>query len=461
MSRRLVASPRNREFLAWASVVAVMLSGLHVAVHAGFGNNGNNFNAVGGVMIDANGVVADVTVEARQQARDFLRRAVKPAEGELKGSTEMRMISLRGLEQAIRDAKVENTQELPDEVRYLAGLQRVQYVFVFPERQDVVLAGPAEGWAISETGDVVGETTGKPVLHLADLMTALQSTDAARQGQGISVSIDPTAEGRQNFRRYMANVKQFSPEVAQGVCEALGPQQITLTGVPTDSRFARVLVAADYQMKRLAMDLQEAPIEDLPSFLDLMARRRTAISGNVMPRWWLACDYQPVAKSEDGLAYELRGQGVKAMTEDEFVSAIGTVEGTGKVNPMAQAWADKMTERYDALSAAQPIFGDLRNIMDLSVVAALIETNGLLQQANLELPVLKGQEPLVGPSFPTPRQVSTQCSFTRVGRNWAITASGGVQVDSFGVVQKQQVDPMMAVVRSKADATGMGRWWWN
>ena len=37
-------------------------------------------------------------------------------------------------------------QPLPDEVKYLAGLQRVQYVFVDPETKDVILAGPAEGW---------------------------------------------------------------------------------------------------------------------------------------------------------------------------------------------------------------------------------------------------------------------------------------------------------------------------
>ena len=35
--------------------------------------------------------------------------------------------------------------------------------------------------------------------------------------------------------------------------EAFGPQTIQLTGVPTDSRFARTMVAADYEMKRVAM----------------------------------------------------------------------------------------------------------------------------------------------------------------------------------------------------------------
>ena len=36
------------------------------------------------------------------------------------------------------------------------------------------------------------------------------------------------------------------------------------------------------------------------------------------PRWWLACDYQPLARTEDGLGWQLRGRGVKAMTEERI-----------------------------------------------------------------------------------------------------------------------------------------------
>ena len=38
----------------------------------------------------------------------------------------------------------QNNRPLPDEVKYLAGLQRIRYVFVYPEQQDIVLAGFGE-----------------------------------------------------------------------------------------------------------------------------------------------------------------------------------------------------------------------------------------------------------------------------------------------------------------------------
>ena len=47
--------------------------------------------------------------------------------------------------------------------------------------------------------------------------------------------------------------------------EALGPQTISITGVPPTSHFARVIVAADFRMKRLAMDFEPAPVDDMPS----------------------------------------------------------------------------------------------------------------------------------------------------------------------------------------------------
>mgnify|MGYP000915425178 CR=1 FL=1 len=465
MSRRLVSSPRIRKMLALLGVVGLLATGAHaVAIAGGTGGGGGGFgffNNVGGVRIDAEGVVADSETDDRREFVDFLRRAEKPAEGEMADKTEMRMVSLKGLEAAIREANVKTTADLPSEIKYLAGLQRIQYVFVYPERNDIVLAGPGEGWAVSETGDIVGVSTGRPVLQLDDLMTAFRSGRNAAEGQGISVSIDPTAEGRVRYERFMSGVRQLNPQVLVGAREAMGPQQITLTGVPTDSRFARVLVAADYQMKRLAMDLVGAPIEDLPSFLDLMQRRRSVVGGNSMPRWWLACDYQPIARSSDGLAFELRGQGVKAMTEDDLIGADGSVESTGRVNPIAQQWAEKMTERYEALCAAQPIFGDLRNLMDMSVVAALVDKHDLLRQANADLPLLTGRESMESLSWPTPRAVATQCSFMKIGRNTVVTASGGVQIDSYSVADRQQEDAMVGVARSKADASGMGRWWWN
>ncbi len=67
-------------------------------------------------------------------------------------------------------------------MQYLAGLQRIDYVFVFPEAHDIVIAGPAEGFAEDGAGRTVGLTTGRPPLRLDDLMVALR---AVKRGDDV------------------------------------------------------------------------------------------------------------------------------------------------------------------------------------------------------------------------------------------------------------------------------------
>ena len=92
-------------------------------------------------------------------------------------------------------------------------------------------------------------------------------------GELISCSIDPTADGLVRLARAMRQRDgAVSDKKLARFEEALGPQRITLTGVPQDSHFARVLVAADFTMKRLGMNFEPAPIDGLPSYLDLLGR---------------------------------------------------------------------------------------------------------------------------------------------------------------------------------------------
>lgn len=414
--------------------------------------------AVGGISIDADGVLREPAVEATQQLRRAMHDELQVVPTEL-GPMNLRKISLRQLEAALQQVPDRDLRKVPDEIRYLAGIQRLRYVLIYPEQQDIVLAGPGEGWVVNEQGAVVGQTTGRPVLKLEDLLVALQTVRAARE-TGISCSIDPTEEGVRAMREYVARQKSFAPAVLDGMAQSLGPQRITIAGVPDTSHLARVLVAADYRMKRIGMQLEESPLPELPSFLQMLSESRVKLT-NMMPRWWLACSYEPLARSDDGLAWELRGSGVKVMTEDDYVSDQGQVAVTGKQNPVAARWAELMTQYYDALSAKDSIFGQLRNVMDLCVVAALIDQEQLLTRAGCELPCLTGVSgEFQMESWPAPKTVSTQCSVIKRGRDYLITASGGVQIDAYRHAARSEVSADVGQVRDKTKPAA-NRWWWN
>ena len=449
MSQRTM---RSHVALKWVLAALIVLA---PSVTWGGNNHGLLFRSVGGVLINAEGVVGEPTVKELEALKKRIQDEYKEPAADLKQPVELRMFSLRAAEEAIKQANVDLSYKLPEEIRFMAGLQRIQYIFVYPEQNDIVLAGPGEGWKPGEVGNYVGVTTGRPVLRLEDFILAMRSAESARQG-GISVSIDPTAEGRQRLDKLLAGVREFKPAVLEAIEEALGPQEVTIRGIPETSHFARTLVASDYKMKRIAMKLQPSPVKGLTSYIDML----TSPPDNMMPRWWMACNYEPVAKSKDGLAWEIRGPGIKVMTEDELIGADGSVKGTGKANPVAQAWADQMTEKFDELAVKEPIFGELRNLFDMSIVAALIAKEDLLTKANCPLPTIADAESGLGvSSWVAPRFVDTQCGATKKGRNYIITASGGVEITSWQVADKTVESADVEAIRTKAAPKGTGLYW--
>jgi hypothetical protein len=416
--------------------------------------------AVGGVSISAEGLLDNATVDATGRLQKLLSESLKPASTELNQSNPARKISLRKLEAAVQQC-VHEGKPLADEMRYLAGLQEIQYVFVYPEQKDIVLVGPGEGWKVDAKGTVVGVNSGRPVMLLDDLLVALRTAPDA-QRQAISCSIDPRPEGVAQFQRYVSRLNTIgNPQETMGNIEqAMGPQTITVTGVPDTSHFARVLVAADYRMKRLGMNFEPAPIAGLPSFLEMLPAKGRSL-GNMMPRWWLEPRYESVSRSPDGLAWELQGASVKAMTEEDFFAAGGQREHTGKASPIAQRWADNMTEKYDALAVADPIFGQLRNCMELAIVSALIVREDLTNKAGHSMPTLLNPTDVEIAKFPAPKQVDTRASVLKKGRNWIISASGGVEINSFAATKHAKQSESLAPLRTKAAPTTTASWWWN
>jgi hypothetical protein len=422
------------------------------------GHGGGRVAAVGGVSINSAGVVDQVDVQARKDLRALYLKEFQPVPADLNQPVELRKISLRAIEKALTESGKNLAYHLPDEIRFLAGIQRIQYVFIYPEQNDIVLAGPGEGWKIDDRGNYVGVTTGRPVMRLEDLLVAFRTVENARQG-GITVSIDPTTEGRQRYATLKKSIRQVTPQVLASIEKAFGQQNITITGIPDTSRMARTLVGSDFQMKRIAMKLTASPVKGLPSYLDIVKKDNSRVT-NLMPRWWLACNYEPLGKSADGLAWEIRGPGVKVMTEDEAIGDDGSVKGTGKANPAAQKWADLMTEKYDELSVAEPIFGELRNVMDLCVVAALIAKEDLASKAHLELPTLTNAESkLELVKFPAPKTVATQCSMIKGNGETIVTASGGVEITSWHIADRAVESPAVGQVRSQAAGKSDSLWW--
>lgn len=449
--RRLSRASRRLALLA----VLLVFTGLSSTVWAAFFRQ-----AVGGISISPQGVLANAERD-ENGLRQFWLDNLKPVPGDLNQATKLRKISLRGLAEVV--GKLADQPQMPDEVRFLAGLQRVEYVLVYPEQNDIVLVGYGEGWKVDNRGNVVGATTGRPVMQLDDLLVALRTADAAARG-GIACSIDPTEEGLARVQKLQSQFLQptTSPADAARLLEReLGPQTVSFRGVSPKSRFAHILLAADYRMKRLAMNFDPTPIKGLPSYLQMIKSTKQAGIQSVLPRWWLTTDYEPMLTDGQGLAWQLRGLGVKCLSEDEFLAADGTRQKSGKSSKEPKRWAELMTKHYDALSVKEPIFGELRNCMDLAVVAALIFKENLAGRAALDLGALIDPQAYPTEEFNAPKQVDSKVSYLETSQGYILSASGGVEMASWQAAAEQETGEELNSLRTRlADDRG-DLWWWN
>ena len=129
-----------------------------------------------GVAVDAEGVLTAKTFPAPGGALRLKRlMAAKAAlPGDVAKPAAFRKVSLVRLAAAMQK-RLDAGQPLNETMNQLAGLQRVQFVFLFPDQRDIVIAGPAEGWVKEGSGRVVGITTGAPTLRVEDLAVAMRA----------------------------------------------------------------------------------------------------------------------------------------------------------------------------------------------------------------------------------------------------------------------------------------------
>jgi hypothetical protein len=328
----------------------------------------------------------------------------------------MTYVSLPRLLAQVREL-AEQKKELPDDVRYLSGLTQLRYVFVYPAEHDVVLAGTSEPYDAASRNEPHGKLTGRPVLHLDDLVMALRNPGAF----GCSLDPHPDSLNRSNqVMRDLANSTRAAR--MKGLKEAIGPQQVRLIGrMPADTRMAFVAVAADYKLKRLVLGLDPMPVPGVGSPVD-----NTRAAGN---RFWFEASYAPLLVSPDNDAYELRGPRLTLKAGAFSFDPKGATE-------TSKTFAKNFSAKLPQLATVVPLFADLQNVSDLAVVASLIRKDRLDQKAGLDLAWITSEANYPISPIPTPKQAETLVNYT----NGSIVA-GGVLLDTSPVVAETAREP--------------------
>ncbi len=468
--RPSLADPMNKLFRFTAFLVVCGLSlTISSLAHAQDGGDTNIFaDPIAGVDVDAKGVLRVRQVDPRAaQAR---LRAARQVNNDLMRPSELRKISLNRLEAAI-DARIAEGLNPSDEMNALAGLTSVQYVFFYPESGDIVIAGPAEGFVADPTERFVGMQSGRPVVLLEDLVTALRAyAPGERATPIISVSIDPTQEGLQQMQQFLASVRgrvrptnSDAQRLANGLKNNLGLQTVTIKGIPTSTHFARVLVEADYRMKLIGIGLERLPIR-MQSYVD--RANASTVGANAMERWYFQPNYDGISVSEDGLAMKINERGVQLVGAHERVNGGKRVAG-GRVNRASQAFCQDFTKNYPLIAERVRIYDELRQLIDVSIAAAYIHEQDFYGQAGWSMPTLLDESKVSVEVHTAPQQVETAVNAIWRGNKLMTPLGGGVNMQPRVALNSdhKMVDAKGENLKVKkvAGPEGLesGQWWWD
>ena len=399
-----------------------------------------------GVWIDPQGVLQRDGSEDRTGQLSALRQASRPGpfRQNSRHPSPLRKISLCRLEREVQLC-LQSGLPVPEEMQSLAGLQRMEYLFVYPEERDLVLAGPAGPWQADSEGRFLSLQTGLPVVRLDDLVVVfrhvLQNPDAR-----FGCNITPTDEGLKRLREYLDQRKDRAlrpGESERWVAELrsrLGRQKIDVHGLDPRTRTARILVEADYHMKLIGMGLAEA-VPGVRSYLDLIEVPK----GMPPPpmevlRWWFTLHYEAVQASPDHLAFWLQGPGIRVLSENELLTAEGRRVHTGQAEPTNRLFAKSFSDHLEDLARKYPVYGELRNIGDLAVVAFLIRIEGLAEKIGWTARYFLDSAGYPIPLGPAPTEVESVVNSRELNRRYILAGvSGGVWINPAEVVKKDSV----------------------
>jgi hypothetical protein len=424
-----------------------------------------------GVFFGVNALADAITVE---RSMDRLAKAAQFARtanpnNDVHHSSDLRMVSLPRLDKAVR-AMLEAGQPVPADMQTLAGISEIRYLFVFPETQDVVIAGPAGDWTVDGEGRAISSVNQRPTLQLDDLVTLSRTFTSG--SPFFMCSIDPKqqqiAAVKDFVRRNQNNlnrrtVRRFTQQLEQ----QLGLQDVVVQGIPADSRVAAVIVNADYRMKEIGIGKRQGPA-GMKSYFDLLTRSEQRGSGSMDAlRWWMAVGYDGINVSPDAQVFEFAGETIQCLSENQFVARDGSRQSTGKADRPNAEFARLFTEHLPELAKADPVFADLQNIFDLATVTALIHTNGLADAAGWKVDSFVASDGLQPRKTQVPEELMTAAAYEIYsGGSIVIQVAGGVRVDVADFTRdaaNRKTVEALAGQAPQASPIGQSsnRWWWD
>lgn len=179
-------------------------------------------------------------------------------------------------------------------------------------------------------------------------------------------------------------------------------------------------------------------------------------------------NYKAVAAVPAHDAFEIRGQGVKVLSENELLTEQGERVHTGNSDVLTSEFAHNFTEHFAQLAEKYPVYAELRNVFDLALVAALVKAEGLSDRVGWHMTCFATPGKFPVAAAQPPATVDTVINHSVVNKKQILAViSGGVTVEPAAYVRSTalQTDRQVAVGSTLSRAAPRtvpdSAWWWD
>ena len=286
-------------------------------------------------------------------------------------------LSLRVLEAASRS----DPQKI--DVMQLAGIGWLEGYVIDPENRDIILIGRRHPrW---------------PYIHLDDLVANMKNVWA--DNPDPYCSLDPRPKDIRKLNHLSVELSRAKgseqkQDVLKRFRKAVGPQMVVVGGMPRDSRYAHVMIDADYHMKKLSNALVTLP--GIPSCLDIqlqsadqaIRKGENPKMGLSMSRFWFhIAEDDPNFHEADGIVW-LDKCSVVVLTERQRADSDGALYDSGGEDPVSRVFAENLTRHFREATHRVPVYAQLENLFRLNAIIRAMLYRNAFKAAKLDLPFL-------------------------------------------------------------------------
>jgi hypothetical protein len=218
-------------------------------------------------------------------------------------------------------------------------------------------------------------------------------------------------------------------------------------------------VEADYRMKLISIGAERSGVRGVSSHLALVKPGKNSIQ-----RWWFAPRYDSIECNEDETAWAFSGPRAHLLAQEELADENGNRTSAATTSKSTQRFAQKFSEHFQELADKLPVFGDLQNLIDITIAAAVIRKANMRERAKWDMAFFGDEATSPTSRFPVPTQTQSISNTKTIGRRLVIgLVSGGVTISAH-----QPLHDRVVQVSKELDATLTRNtrqkamvWWWD